>query len=366
MMEKTFGNESPSLKFLSLGAGAIGTYLGGSLILAGFNVVFLEQSAMKTELEKRGLRLDLSIDRRRGRKTPSFVRPMAFQVADTIEAALRLGPFDAGLFALKSFDTADILEKLAPFKKDLPPFLCLSNGVDNEPALAAALGEDKVIAGTVTTSISRRAAGDITLEKLRGIGISAGHPISESLHEAFNSAYLNSQIYKDPASMKWSKMLTNLIANPTSAILDMTPAQIFTHNGLYHMEIEMMRECLSVMKVKGLRIIDLPRTPVRALAFATRLPVWLSKPLMVRAAGAGRGSKMPSFHIDLHSGRGKSEVEHLHGAVVRAGENFGIATPINKVLTEVLMDLTAGNIPVDQFARKPEKLIEKINQASRN
>ncbi len=61
----------------------------------------------------------------------------------------------------------------------MPPILCLQNGVDNEPAIAAVLGPDRVIAGTVTCSIARRAAGDIVLEKARGIGIAAGHPLSE-------------------------------------------------------------------------------------------------------------------------------------------------------------------------------------------
>ena len=100
-----------------------------------------------------------------------------------------------------------------------------------------------------------------------------------------------------------------------------------------------------------------PGTPARALALATRLPAWLSRPLLARAAGSGRGGKMPSFHIDLHSGRGKSEVEFLHGAVVRAGENFGVPTPVNEVLTETLMALTRGEIPLETFAHQPEKLL---------
>ena len=70
---------------------------------------------------------------------------------------------------------------------------------------------------------------------------------------------------------------------------------------------------------------------------------------------------MPSFHIDLHSGRGKSEVEYLHGEVVRAGKKCNVPTPVNKVLTEILMALTKKEIPLEEFARKPEKLLLKIN-----
>ena len=69
---------------------------------------------------------------------------------------------------------------------------------------------------------------------------------------------------------------------------------------------------------------------------------------------------MPSFHIDLHSNRGKSEVDYLNGAVVRFGEETGVATPVNRLLTETLTALTNGDIPVDTFARKPDKLLARL------
>jgi 2-dehydropantoate 2-reductase len=117
------------------------------------------------------------------------------------------------------------------------------------------------------------------------------------------------------------------------------------------------------MDAQDFDVVDLPGTPVSVLAFATALPWWLSKPILSKAAGAGRGSKMPSFHIDLHAGRGKSEVEYLHGAVVRAGETFNVPTPVNRALTEILVALTSGEIPLDEFAHKPEKLLAKIQNS---
>jgi 2-dehydropantoate 2-reductase len=286
--------------------------------------------------------------------------PRAFVIVSSLEEALRYGPFDLALFALKSFDTQAALEGMQPFADRLPPLLCLSNGVSNEPAIAAALGQDKVIYGTVTTAIGRRSAGDIVLERLRGVGVARGHALSGQVYAALEAAYLKARSYDDAASMKWSKMLTNLIANPTSAILDMTAAEVFANPKLYKLEIDMLKECLAVMQALGLQVVDLPGTPVRALAFATTLPLWLSKPFLSRAAGAGRGAKKPSFHIDLHSGRGKSEVEFLHGAVVRAGEKFHVPTPVNRMLTETLLALTNKQIPLEEFAHKPEKLLLKL------
>ena len=348
------------LKVLSFGAGAIGTYLGGSLALAGHQVVFVEHPAVAEELRDRGLRLDLTLDKRRKTNDAFRITPPSFLIVSSLEDAFRYGPFDVALFALKSFDSRAALEGIKPFADKMPPVLCLSNGVANEPAIAESLGNDKVIYGTVTSAIGRRAAGDIVLERLRGVGVAKGHPLSEKLNSALDKAFLNSKLFDDAASMKWSKMLTNLLANPTSAILDMTAGEIFANRNLYKLEIEMLRECLAVMEAQKIEVVDLPGTPVRLLARATRLPLWLSKPFLSRAAGAGRGAKMPSFHIDLHAGRGKSEVEYLHGEVVRAGEKCNVPTPVNKVLTETLIALTNKEIPLEEFARRPDKLLEKI------
>lgn len=350
------------LNILAFGAGAIGTYIGGSLALAGQRVVFVEQPSVADDLRQRGMRLDLTLDERRKTKEANLLSPQSFVAAASLEDALKYWPFDVAIFALKSFDTPAALEGMKPFAEKLPPILCLSNGVDNEPAIADALGADKVVYGTVTSAIGRRAAGDIVLEKLRGIGIANGNPLSAKLVAAFNAAYLNAQLFHDAAAMKWSKMLTNLVANPASAILDLSAAQVFADKRLYKLEIEMLRECLAVMKAQGIEVVDLPKTPVRALAFATRLPLWLSKPLLGRAAGSGRGGKMPSFHIDLHSGRGKSEVDYLHGAVVRAGAKTGVPTPVNQLFTETLLALTNGEIPLDEFAGKPGKLLAKAKK----
>lgn len=351
-----------NLKILSFGAGAIGTYIGGSLALAGHQLVFIEQPAAAAELRSRGMRLDLSADKRRKLEGASVLDPSAFVVAGSLEEALRYGPYDVALFALKSFDTFAAIEGMQPHVGRLPPFLCLSNGVVNEQVLATMLGPERVISACVTSAVGRRNVGDIVLERLRGVGIAAGNPLSKRLVEAGNAAWLNAKAYANPTAMKWSKMLTNLVANPTSAILDMTAAQVFANPKLYKMEVQVLRECVAVMKAQNIPVVDLPGTPARALAFATRLPLWMSRPFLSRAAGAGRGGKMPSFHIDLHSGRGRSEVEYLHGAVVAAGEKYGVPTPANKVLCDTLMALTHGEIPLDEYARQPDKLVELVEE----
>ncbi|MDD5369098.1 MAG: 2-dehydropantoate 2-reductase [Anaerolineaceae bacterium] len=337
------------MRFLIFGAGAIGTYIGGSLLLARQPVVFLERPDAAADLKQRGLNLEIKGERH-------VISHLL--VADTIEEALEQGPFTAGIVAIKSYDTPALVQSFTTSLKWIPPILCLQNGVENEPTLAGVLGADRVIPGTVTSAVGRLGIGAIRLERLRGVGVATGHPISADLVSTLNLAGLHAQSFQDAERMKWSKMFTNLIANASSAILDMTPGQIFADGRLYRLEIAQLRETLRVMNAYQLRIVNLPGVPVRLLAWA----IWnllpsLSQPLLARAIAGGRGAKMPSFHIDLHNGRGRNEVEFLNGAVVRFGERAGIPTPVNRALNETLLALTSGQLSIQAFAHQPEKLI---------
>lgn len=343
----------PRLNWLVFGAGAIGTYIGGSLILHGQKIVFLELPPTDSELRDGGLKLNIHGQDFR------ILHPVVFS---SLPPALSYATYDVAIFAMKSYDTHTALDLIHPYSTSFPPILCLQNGVENEPALETILGNSKVIAGTVTSAVRRNAAGDILLERSRGVGVAAGHLLSSQIVQALSDAHLTARLFVSPQAMKWSKMLTNLMANASSAILDMSPKDILSHPGLYRVEIKMLREAIAVMHALQIQPIDLPGTPVRAFAWMVdKLTPSISQSLISRIAGKGRGQKMPSFQIDLYSGRGKSEVDYLNGAIVRFGERLNIPTPINHWLNQTLLSLTQGRLPLDEYAHKPDKYIEDIN-----
>ena len=340
------------LKLLIFGAGAIGTYIGASLLNSGQKVVFFDRPESAAAITASGLLLVV------GEQSVRFMQP---EIQTTLPDALESGPFDAALVAVKSYDTPALAQQLAPFKEQFPPILCMQNGVENETILGDVLGAEKIIAGTLTSAIGKPAAGTAVLERLRGIGIAGGQAVSKRLLDGFNQAGLNARLYSDGASMKWSKLLTNLLANASSAILNMPPSAIYAHKGLFNMEAHQVREALAVMAKLNLRVVDLPGTPVRLLALLMqRFPAVIGQPLAVRFLGSGRGNKMPSFHIDLHGGNQRSEVGYLNGAVVRYGERVGVPTPVNRLLTETLLSLTAREIPISTFEKQPKKLLAAL------
>jgi 2-dehydropantoate 2-reductase len=232
--------------------------------------------------------------------------------------------------------------------------------VDNEPAIARVLGTEQVIAGTVTSAVGKPAVGSVVLERKRGVGVAAGHPLSAPLVGALNEAGLNARLYPSAGPMKWSKLLTNLLGNATSAILDLGVREVFADRRLFEVEMRALVECLAVMRALGYRPVDLPGMPVRALGWAARLPGLIAQPLLRRAVGGGRGGKMPSFHVDLHGGRGKTEVGWLNGAVVRHGHEHAVRTPVNRVLTETLEALSAGRLDQASFRHRPAALLRLV------
>ena len=163
------------MRILVFGAGAIGSYIGGSLALAGEDVVFFEREDVAAQLRKTGLKFGLPD----GEKI--IPEP---KIYTSLQEVFQTGKFDLSVLAVKGFDTAAVLETLKPFIDQIPPILCLQNGVENEPLIAGVLGEERVIRGTVTTAIGRRGLGDIVVERFRGHG---NRPESSVIHFSFGS-----------------------------------------------------------------------------------------------------------------------------------------------------------------------------------
>jgi 2-dehydropantoate 2-reductase len=73
---------------------------------------------------------------------------------------------------------------------------------------------------------------------------------------------------------------------------------------------------------------------------------------------SGRGAKMPSLHIDLAGGRSTSEIEALNGAIVAAGRQHGLPTPVNRALTQIYQGLITGELNRADYRHQPEKLLQ--------
>ncbi len=339
------------MKALIVGGGAIGTLAATALGAAGLDLIALARPATAFALTQHGYRLGL---------------PDQMQVAkpDLITGdwatALAAKP-DILVVAVKAYDTAALLAEIRPvLGADRPAVLCLQNGLDNEAALAKVFGAENVLSGTVTTAVGLRGPGDAVVERARGIGLADGHRYSAPLAEAFAAGGHVVMRFADAGAMKWSKLLTNLIGNATSALLDWPVDRIYGHGRLYAIERAMLREALAVMRALNLAVVDLPGVRVRLIPPVVALPAWLGRPLLRRAAGGGRGGKMPSFHVDVFSGKPLTEVAWLNGAVARYAARVRLQAPVNAALTEALNAVSAGQPALLALRGNPDALMAHL------
>lgn len=339
------------MRVLIIGAGAVGSFIGARLALAGHEVTLAGRPGWAAAVRAGGLTL----------VEPDGSRRVA-QVcaADSIAAAFLASAFDLALLTVKAYDTAQVIAELAAVAPAPPPLLTLQNGVGNEEALAGAFGAHRILAGAIDTPISVPAPGQVQAHRARfRAGVAPVHPAAPA-RQAVNllrDAGFRTDVFADYRRLKWTKLLLNLPANAQCAILDWTPAQVMADPIAARLEAQAWQEALAVMAALRIAPVTFAGYPVGLVApLARRLPPdWLATGLRSLVSG-GRGSKMPSLHIAFAAGK-PSEVGWLNGAVAAHAVRLGVPTPVNRMLTEVLCGLTEGREARAAWRGRPERLL---------
>ncbi len=359
---------------LCYGAGAVGSLIGGRLAESGAaSVTLLARRSHVAAIRTWGLTIE-----------GPFGRTVC-KGADAITSLDDLAsPPDLVILTVKAYQTPDALSDLHDTLRRGTPILTLQNGVGNEELIASAAPEARVIGGAFTISVSVVRPGVVRQQTAGGgiavaacaYGVSqdvragstavsgipnasgtSGAPGVADLVTIFRQAGFRAEAYQDYRAVKWSKLLLNIIANAAPAILDLPPAAIVRDPRLFHLESEAFREAARVVRALGLRATALPGYPIPLLERVMAAPEWVSRPVLGRHIGRGRGEKMPSLWEDLEKGRPRSEVEVLNGAVAREGARLGVPTPVNTLFTEVLLSLASGARDRQVFRQNPEALL---------
>ena len=137
------------MRYLIVGAGALGGYFGGRLLEAGRDVTFLLRPGRAQALARTGL----VIKSRFGDATlasPPFV----------LKEDLRT-PFDVVVVACKAYDLADTMESFAPAVGPQTAILPLLNGLGHFDALTRRFGAERVLGGLCMISAALDAAGTV-------------------------------------------------------------------------------------------------------------------------------------------------------------------------------------------------------------
>lgn len=344
------------MKILVYGAGAVGGYLAAKLLGAGHDVTVLVRPTTAVILQEKGFSVTEN-----GRL--SFYTP---RVATSLTQAFAHEPYELIIMGLKSYDLADALAQLKQVCPHPQKIMTTQNGIGIEQMVVQQFGAEAVLAGSFTIPISKRGKHHLMVER-SGLGLALA-PVAQAQPidawvTLFQQAGLKTSAFADYQAMKWSKAYLNIVANASSAILNMTPALIYQHELLYDLEIEMLSEMRQVMRAKNIPLRNFSGVAARRLAWGIWLtPRFVQKPIISRIVGSGRGDKMPSFYIDLAMGKQKNEVVFHNGAIAQAGQEQAIATPVNQTLAELLCQLAMGARQRKTFDGRPHALLEEVEK----
>ena len=136
------------MKFLILGAGAIGGYVGGRLIEAGRDATFLVREARRDQLERDGLRIESVYG--------DFEGPVKTVTRDALAP-----DYDLILLTCKAYDLDDAIDAMAPAVGPGTMVFPILNGLRHIDILNERLGAEHVLAGTVKISVARMGDGMI-------------------------------------------------------------------------------------------------------------------------------------------------------------------------------------------------------------
>lgn len=123
------------MKFLVLGAGAIGGYFGGRLAESGADVTFLVRPGRRAQLERDGLRIESALG--------NVSRPVRTALADSIAP-----DYDIVLLTCKAYDLQSSIEAIAPAVGSQTAIIPLLNGLAHFAALDSHFGPSQVMGGT--------------------------------------------------------------------------------------------------------------------------------------------------------------------------------------------------------------------------
>lgn len=296
------------MSILIVGSGALACLFAARLAAIGQTVRMLAGwPAGLTALQKDGVTL---------------VSSDGSQHSYAVEASADSHAFAGAQLALvlvKSWQTSRAAEQLKACLAADGVALTLQNGLGNREVLAAALGEERVAAGVITTGATLVAPGVV---RWGGEGtISLGdHPKLTELAGLLQQAGFKVVTGQDVASLAWSKLVINAAINPLTAILNIPNGELLTRQCAQQLSAQLAAEVATVAQAQGV-----------ALTFAD--PVAAAADVARRTA-----ANLSSMLQDVQRGA-QTEIDAICGAVVRAGAEAGVPTPVNDVMWKLVSSL---------------------------
>jgi 2-dehydropantoate 2-reductase len=229
----------------------------------------------------------------------------------------------------------------------------------NEETIAGVVGWGKTL-GSVASSITvelhapgqiRRAAGKqgakhtvFRVGEVHGRITDRAKEVCGLLANA-DSAFVTENLWGE----RWSKLVTNVMGNGLSACTGMLTKDMMRDDAIRHFSARLGSEAIRVGQALGYALEEIQHLDPELIARAGENDPEASRAYdehRLAETAKGGGEHRPSMGQDMVKGR-RTEIQFLNGMVARKGEEIGLPTPANRVLTEIVTKVEHGELKPD-------------------
>lgn len=300
------------MKVVIIGAGAMGSIYGGFLAEAGNEVYFLDVFKEHVDnINNDGLWIE-------GTSGNRYIQGIK-ATSDPEE----VGVVDLAIVFVKSTITDLAIKQNKAVIGPGTTVLTLQNGLGNIEKLKTVVKESQIIAGTTSHGASLLGPGKI---KHAGHGATVIGELDGSvterikmITEVFQNAKLDPvAISENVMGLIWDKLLVNVGINPVTAVTSLKNGEILDYPEILKLSVDAVEEAMKVADALGIKL----ETPDAVEHF--------------KEVSKVTGENTSSMLSDVLNRR-KTEIDNINGAIVREGVKFGIDTPMNALLTRLVV-----------------------------
>lgn len=308
------------MRICVLGAGSLGSAMGGYLAQAGNDVVLINRNAEFCDaVNAEGLRLV-----RDGHEVR--VPVLASRSAEGI------APVDLVIVLVKSKDTETAIRSAFDVLAPETVVLSLQNGLGQEEILASIVGPERVILGKTYVGGQMAGRGRVVAgarDKETIIGEVKGPATGRirAIAQCFETAGLRTIASDDIMAAVWDKLLVNVATGAVSAITGLDYGNLYDVPEVEATALAAVREAIAVAGALGITLSS--DDPRRAWKKASEGLPFEFKASMLQSLEKGS----------------ITEIDFVNGSVVRAGKRVGVPTPVNETLVALLKGIERGLDP---------------------
>jgi len=272
------------MRYLIVGAGALGGYYGGRLLEAGCDVTFLVRPNRAKALAETGLRV-------RSRFGDIDIPAPRCVLADALAAR-----YDVVVVAAKAYDLTEAMHSFAPAVGEATAVLPLMNGLSHIDALKAHFGAHRVLGGVCLISAALDADGTVrhfndlhTL--LFGELDGSRSPRVQSIAADFSKANFDGRLSTQIVQDLWEKWLFIAAAAGMTCLMRASIGDIVAAGGA-DLSLALVDECATIAAAAGHAPAPASVTRARVALTAAGSPITASMLKDIE-----RGARIEADHI---------------------------------------------------------------------